>query len=327
MRGSSFIAELIRGTTLRRAFRLAYGRYPNVAERRHLRTCEAESYASTLRSIIASFDRQNYPTPVTVRFAENDLETTDIGTFKLILDKHDISVSRPIIASKQYEPHVRAFVEKFLRTGMTMIDIGANVGFFTMLCASIVGEDGKVFAFEPNSENCRLIVLSLSANGFKNVRLYPFALSNAFGAAYFTPMIGSNGGFMSSAPETVVHPNCTIVATARLDDVINERVDLIKADVEGAEYLALYGGRSLIEQYRPMIVTEFSLEMLSRVSGIAGADFLRWMIGFSYRPFVLERAGAGMLEITDVNSFLSTWGFFGRIEDIAFVPKEAKDVN
>lgn len=322
MRWPDFIARLMRAATSRQAFRVAYGRSPNSGELRQLAQIgNSVSRAGKLRSIIALFDRQTYPTPITVRFTADDIETTDIGPFKLVLDKHDISVSRSIIASKDYEPHVRAFVEKTLKRGMTAIDIGANVGFYTMLCASIVGDAGKVFAFEPNSENCRLILLSLSANGFANVKLYAFALSNVVGTAFFSPAIGSNGILMPFAQESIAHPNCTVVATVRLDDLIKEPTHLIKADVEGAEYLALSGGKALIEKYRPTIVAEFSLDMLQHVSGITGAEFLRWMKSLSYRPFILRRVDASMVEITDVDDFVSTWGHWARIEDIAFVPQ------
>jgi FkbM family methyltransferase len=244
----------------------------------------------------------------------------DLGSFKLILDKSDISVSREILSLKNYEPHLRAFVERMLKPEMSAIDIGANIGFYTLMFASIVGHRGKVFSFEPNTENSRLILLSLMENDFPQVQLLPFALSNRMEAAFFSPALGSNGAFMPNSRETLTHPNCTVVPCQRLDTVINEPVDFIKVDVEGAEYLVLSGGGELLQRYRPIIVAEFSMEMLPRVSGIGGADFLKWMNSFGYGVHLLCRDGSGMEKVSDIDIFLANWGNPFRIEDLAFIP-------
>jgi glycosyltransferase involved in cell wall biosynthesis len=172
-----------------RAFEIAYGRRPSAAETEQLRHPDlagGNEPASQLRSVIACFDRQRLPTPLSVRFTERDLERVECGGFSLVLDRCDISVSRSIIASQQYEPHLSAFVRRIVKPGMTAVDIGANVGFYTMLLGERVGRSGRVLAFEPNTENCRLLMLSIDANGFNHIKLYPFALSTNIGAAFFT---------------------------------------------------------------------------------------------------------------------------------------------
>jgi FkbM family methyltransferase len=305
------------------AFSIAYGREPVAAELdwlSHVGVQEKKGHAAMVRSIIAVFDRQSYPTSINVRFSPEDLEMIDMGSFKMILDKSDISVSREILSSKDYEPHLRAFVQRTLKPEMSVIDIGANIGFYTLMFASIVGPRGKVFSFEPNTENCRLILLNLMENDFSHVQLLPFALSDRMGAAFFSPMMGSNGGFMPNLRETLTHPNCTAVPCQRLDAVINEPVDFIKVDVEGGEYLVLSGGEKLLQQFRLIIVAEFSLEMLQRVSGIGGADFLKWMTNFGYGVYLLCRDGSGLQKINDIDLFLANWRNPVRIEDLAFVP-------
>jgi FkbM family methyltransferase len=309
--------------TVEQAFELVYGRAITSEEFHCLSKFgvgDATTDLGLLRSVVAAFDRQTYPTPLSLRCGAEQFTTIDFETFKLVLDTSDVSVGRPIMTAKEYEPHLCAFVKSVLRPKMTVVDVGANVGFYTMMFASIVGSTGKVIAFEPNSENNRLILLSLEANKFSQVQLFPFALAESAGSVFFSPMLGSNGGLMPSTSETLTHPNCTVVPCHRLDAMVTEHIDFIKIDVEGAEYRALSGGMELIKRFRPIVTTEFSMEMLPRVSRISGGDFLKWMKGFGYRIHLLTQDRSGQPEITDIDAFLAGWGDLGRIEDLAFLP-------
>lgn len=304
---------------LRRSlFQAAFQRGPEASELADLNKVDPSDASAALRNIIAMKDRQSHPTRVTVRFTEKDLATRDMDGFSVILDKADHAVSGYILGSNTYEPHVSRFVSVNVKPGMTVVDIGANVGFFSMMTGSIVGETGKVLAFDPNTENCRLVLLNIEKNGFDWVKLFPLALSNKNGSAFFTPAVGSNGGFLPSNSQTLMSPNCAVIPTMKLDDLVNERVDFIKADIEGAEYLALSGAEKLLRKYRPIIVMEFSMEMINRVSGIKGIDFLKWMSGLGYQGEVLGRNGTANSLIGDIDTFVSEWGSLARMEDIAF---------
>jgi FkbM family methyltransferase len=308
------------------AFELAYGRPIPSSGRERLAYAGVHPHVGdigVLRSVIAAFDRQTYPTPITIRFGAAQTETVSLDGFDLVLDTDDLAVSRSILGARNYEVHLRGFVERVLHPGMTVIDIGANIGFYTMLFASIVGQRGKVIAFEPNTENNRLILLSVEKNRFSHVRTFPVALGESPGAVFFSPHIGSNGGLMPSTGETLLDPNCTVVPCLRLDQVIDERLDFIKVDIEGGEYHALLGATKLIEKWHPIITTEFSMEMLPRVSGIAGGDFIRWLQGFGYASYVVARDMSGLKAIDDVDRFVAEWGDPVRIEDLAFWPANA----
>ena len=88
------------------------------------------------------------------------------------------------------------------------------------------------------------------------------------GNVYFSTHLGPNGGFLSSSTEILQNSRCVVVPTFRLDQIIQQRVDLMKMDVEGAEGLVVEGGWSTIVKNRPIVVSEFSPEMLGRVSKI-----------------------------------------------------------
>jgi FkbM family methyltransferase len=312
----------------KQAFKLAYGRQPSAAEMERLLIFgieDADNDASQIRSVIACFEGYNLPTALSVRLSESDLQRVECGSFKLVIDRWDIALGRNLVFGQGYDPHLSGFLKRAVKPGMTVVDIGANIGYITMLLGDLVGKAGRVLAFEPNPENCRLLLLSIEENGFEHVKLFPFALSDTIGAASFYHARGSNGGFWSKAHGNVLtKPNSFVVPTIRLDAVCDERIDLIKIDVEGAEYLALAGAERLITRFRPIVISEFCLGMLEPVSGISGSNFLHWMTKFGYRAYILDRRDGPAEAIRDVGKFLTEWGSTSRIEDLAFVPQDSQ---
>jgi FkbM family methyltransferase len=311
--------------TAEEAFEIAYGRCPSEAETARLRQpghFAAATDAGRLRSVITGFDRLKLATPIAVRFTETDIETVDCGDFRLLVDRSDDAVGRALLNGGAYEPHLSRFVRQVVKPGMVAIDIGANIGYYTMLLSRLVGPSGRVLAFEPNSENCRMLLLSRGVNEFENIDLFPFAASTGAGAVCFTAAIGSNGALLPNLPASITDANCVVVPSLSLDSLPIERADFIKLDIEGAEYLALTGAEQLVRGCRPVIATEFSLEMLHRVSGIAGADFLRWLQNLGYRLYLLGRADAPIEAIADPDRYLAGWGDPLRVEDLALIPSE-----
>lgn len=274
-----------------------------------------------VRRITMALDRQKFPTPVSIRFAGSDLRFALINGISCPVDRHDISVSVPGAAMGSWEPHLVACFRRICRQGSTAFDIGANVGYHTLVLAQLVGPEGACYAFEPNSENCRLILLGAEKNGFANVKLMPIALSDQPGWAYFSPHIGSNGGFATRNAELT--DGCGVVVPMfMLDDLRLPPPDIIKVDVEGAEYRVLRGAEKSIARSRPAIVSEFSLEMTSRVSRVTGAQYLEWIAALGYDIFLLDRSSAQMISVPSVATFLADWRSLIRIEDLLFMPRE-----
>jgi hypothetical protein len=114
------------------------------------------------------------------------------------------------------------------------------------------------------------------------------------------------------------------VPTLTLDEMSLPRVDVIKVDVEGAEYRVLKGGTQLLTRDRPAIVCEFSVEMTERVSGVRAPDFLEWIEAMGYGIFVLDRSRCEALPIETAAALLREWGDPGRIEDLLFLPPERR---
>ena len=136
---------------------------------------------------------------------------------------------------------------------MTVVDVGANIGYFTVLFSDIVGEDGSVYAFEADPRNVALLERNVDASGCDNVTVTQVAVSDTSGTIEFDM---SDDQFSRSSIVDPSETKGTIeeVDTVTLDDTVTEPVDLLKVDVVGAELRVLRGALSLIEEHQPRIV-------------------------------------------------------------------------
>lgn len=100
------------------------------------------------------------------------------GKIKLYLDSADDVMVPEILAYGCHEEEETEIFKKHLRGGMTVLDIGANVGYYTLLASDLAGPRGKVYAFEPEPVNYRILCENLKINGTENVAAFPKALSN-----------------------------------------------------------------------------------------------------------------------------------------------------
>jgi FkbM family methyltransferase len=270
------------------------------------------------RALIMNTDQQDLPSRIVARFGPDDIEWCEVDGLHLATDASEGSVS-PQVASG-YEPHVSRTLRSILRSGDTFVDVGANIGVHVADAARIVGERGRVIAVEPNSENCRLLLLTVDRNGLRNVTLVPAALSDDGEWTWFSTHIGSNGGVLTSDVEALTRGFGAVVPVRRLDDVAPERTRLIKIDVEGAEIPVLRSGLETIRRDRPSIIMEFSCEMVRRVSGIDPLDALSWIEGLGYGIAVI-RKDDGQLLATTAEQLIETWKSPLNIEDLLLSPR------
>jgi FkbM family methyltransferase len=147
--------------------------------------------------------------------------------------------------------HERAVTELVTREvgpGQTAFDVGANIGYFTLLLARRVGPSGRVFAFEPDPQNCELLRRNLALNGYANVTVVPKAVADHSGTLklWRAAAAGDHRIYDSHDGREAIE-----VPTVRLDDVVREfagPVHFIKMDIQGAEALALRGMVDLLSR-------------------------------------------------------------------------------
>ncbi len=227
--------------------------------------------------------------------------------FSIYTSGDDVAVGKHVRANA-YERGVTSTFCRYIKQGMGVIDVGANIGYFTMLAASLVGPKGYVLAVEPNPDNVRMLEGSRRANGFKQIDLAHAAAWSKVGLLAFNPSY-SNGvthaieGDIAALLTSQIVPCFTLSMMTPRD----RRIDLIKIDVEGAEYAALVGARDVLTRDRPMIVSEFSPEQLKAVSGVGGEEYLRFLIDIGYRLSVIRESGDLIEHGSDIGSVIAAY--------------------
>ena len=164
-----------------------------------------------------------------------------------------------------FEVSERRFVQGFLKPGMTVLDIGAHHGFYTMLAAKMVGPTGRVMCFEPSHRERERLLVHLRLNRILNrVSVFPIALGRETGESTLYVVVGRDTGCNSLRPPAVTEPTRTVrVLLTSLDAFVAQQhvkyVDFIKMDVEGAELGVLEGGEELLGgRQRPVILAELN---------------------------------------------------------------------
>lgn len=312
-----------RGLATRTFFELAFGRVPNIGELAQLDALVPDRRIETpaqAHRVLLAFDAQSHPTTFLVRATADNLSRLDLDGFALWIDLDDPSVSAVIRHEHGWEGHVSDALSEALRPGSTFIDVGANVGFHTFLAASIVGHGGSVTAIEPSSENCRLLQMSKAENKAEHVTILPFALDRTPGIRYLASHLGTNAGLIPDTRKHLIDGRGTPVYATTLDDVAPPKVDVVKIDVEGAEFRVLEGGLRTVERDRPLIIMEFSCEMSERTSGVDPGQALQSVLDLGYQLFVLDRESHERVPFASAAKLLADWNNPFHIEDLLLQP-------
>jgi FkbM family methyltransferase len=219
---------------------------------------------------------------------EGETEARFKGGFVLRLPPRLPSARR--LLADMYEPEVTQLVGSTLLRGMTLVDAGASVGYYTLLGSRLVGHTGRVYSFEPEAEVHRYLELNVERNAVANVVTIRKALAERTSLAVFIPS-ALEGGFISSRQASKA-PAVTI-ETVSLDSFFEAlgwpSVDLIKLDVEGAEGSVLDGMPELSKRNPQLrLIMEFNRITMKR-SGrtAAGVSAALTRLGFD-SAYVIE---------------------------------------
>lgn len=270
---------------IRSAYRLLLGREPDAhGLRTHLQWAR-EHHVKPVDIARRFMDSDEYRARA---MSEAELVRVEMDGYSVFPRRGDELIGAGVIQNGQYEPHVTGVFEKSLHPGAYVLDVGANIGLYTMRAAARVGSSGKVIAVEPLPQNHKALYAGISHNGFSNIWVLPFAASASAG---LVPAIcapnSSNGivGVRSPGVSQEMH-----VPTCRLDDVLSNlpRLDLVKMDIEGHEPVAWEGMTALMERHRPSVFTEFNPIAMRNV-GQDEMEYLQALFEYGGRVLVLHR--------------------------------------
>ena len=197
----------------------------------------------------------------------------------------------------EFETMERRFVKRLLRRDMTVVDVGAHHGLYTLLASKCVGWHGRVVAIEPSPRERLRLETHLRLNRSSNVELIPCASGEEPGEAQLYVVERFNDVCNSLRPPDTPEPVKTRrVQVRRLDDILSElgisTVDFIKLDAEGAELSVLYGAMKLLNRNsRPAMLVEVQ-DVRTKPWGYAAREILQFLIRMDYQWYAIATKGA-----------------------------------
>ena len=187
-----------------------------------------------------------------------------------------------------FEPFETEVVKKEIKKGDVVLDIGANIGYYTLIFAKLVGKEGKVFAFEPDPTNFSLLKKNVEINDYKNVILVKKAVSNKTGKIKLY-LCGDNQGD-HRIYDSHDNRHWIQIEAIRLDDYFknyNGKINFIKMDIQGAEGGAAQGMFNLLKKNNVKIVTEVWPIGLKRF-GTDAEEYLKLLAELGFRLYEIN---------------------------------------
>jgi len=177
------------------------------------------------------------------------------------LDKFD---SLGLKRKEIYEPWETSIVKRDLKSGDIFVDVGAHIGYYTMLASELVGPKGHVFAFEPAPENYAILLRNIAST--RNITAYESAVSSKSGIADFYLSFISSGDNRLSKPSGKYDK--ISVKTITLDDYFSDDIDFIKIDTQGHELSVLEGMQRILRHSQNLKMLIEYEPILLHINGI-----------------------------------------------------------
>jgi len=289
---------------------LLLGRCPNPEEWPGHSSRAGEDIDNVVSSFVTS--REFVARGLLTKTYRDKLELVHLPGFSLFASSDDLAVGSHVAGGHSYEPAVARVLSRYAKPGMAIVDIGANIGYLTMLLASLVTPSGLVVAVEPNPENIKLLEASRRVNGFDQILVVQAAAGAQTGLLALNVSY-SNGmtGELPSDPDAIFASRP--VPCFALDAILPEDrpINLVKIDTEGAELNVLLGLSRTIDRDHPVIISEFSPGALPGTSHCSGPDYLRYLIGKGYRIGVIEPDGSESIFGEDVDGVMAAYSRSG----------------
>ncbi len=211
-----------------------------------------------------------------------------IHDYRLLLDADDPGIGRQLLRRAGREPEQTAIVKASLRPGMVAFDLGANVGYYTIMMAKLVGASGHVYAVEPFPKNFHLLALNVRLNGLDNVSMQNIAIDTEDGEAQLqiarksnwhslqVPRLNPNVPWQAKYSREIIGSMPVRTSSLRTYLATTRPIDLLRMDLEGYE-----------------------VEILRSLATLPPAHTRRMKILFETHPEFYDPAGNGMREVLE----------------------------
>lgn len=281
---------------------------------------------SWLNSLAIWLESQEPGKLFTSLFTDKEIKCVLSNDISLYVFPNDKYVANYLLMNHVWEPVETMIFKSEIKPGAVIIDIGANIGYFSILAGKLLQGDGKVIAFEPEPNNFRLLKRNIKLNKMEaNVIPLQLAASDTARKSQLH-LSDSNRGDNRLAPSaTEIFSKTTSVDCQPLDSYLNEKysalipsISFIKMDVQGHETFALKGMKNILRSNDLRLLIEFSPHML-RNAGSSAQELLNFMASHDYQPVL-------------VRSTVDDSGFFspltrGIIESLELSTNEHANVN
>jgi len=214
---------------------------------------------------------------------------------KIRIYTHDV-IGQAIYAKGAFEPDLFDFLSNFLKSGMVILDLGANIGQYTILAAQRVGPNGSVHSFEPCTRMFEELKFNIMLNNLEKLcTLNKIAISDKQGTAFLSTykpgaeVYSSIGNHKRKEAKALGHEEVkteTIDNYRKVNNIKN--VDFMKIDVEGAELLVLHGAKQLLSRPNsPVISLEFA-DINTQGFGYKALEIWDFLTGLGYKMYSLD---------------------------------------
>ncbi len=258
--------------------------------------CTAILYALDKYLVFLDKGRSTLP----LMSSSDHLVMKNINGSEMFLDVADEGLSHDLIEEGVRETFILGTIKRELRKGQVVIDIGSNIGYYALLEAKVVGDEGKVYAIEPVPESREILKKNIEINKYSNVEEYPFAVGDESSVATIYVRNKLNLSSFRESDQGTCQDNVSTtkkvqVQVVTLDDFIKDKAnpDIIRMDTEGHEYQIIKGMGEILRKNLPLILfIEFHFNILEIDQSIETLETLK-QSGFKIKDVTLESTSRG----------------------------------
>jgi len=233
--------------------------------------------------------------------------SVNIGAYQMVAHSLDRYLALWLWRLRLLEAFETELIRHYCQPGMAAVDIGANIGYYSLLLAQCVGNNGKVWAFEPDPDNYFTLKNNIELNHLHNIKAVNKAIGEKLGKTklYISP--AHKGDHRIYQPQND-HREFIMVDVVSLDEILvsSKRIDLIKIDVQGAEGMVLAGMKSLLSDFQHIkIFMEFSPTEIGQ-TGFNPKEMLFCLQSLGYRLNRINEKKRELIEIRDIGNFVES---------------------